>query len=92
MDSVKQFHLQDRSVEKPVGDSSGNGVASRPQEGMDCSQSVCVCVCVCARASVHFHIPFACLLGGCVTGHMHKSKGPVKRPELNPDYSERAVE
>lgn len=44
MDSVKQFHLQDRSVEKPVGDSSGNGVAFRLQEGTDCSQSVCVCV------------------------------------------------
>ena len=45
MDSVKQFHLQDRSGEKPVGDSSGNGVAFRQQEGMDCTQSVCVCVC-----------------------------------------------
>ena len=46
MDSVKQFHLQDRSGEKPAGDSSGNGVAFRQQEGMDCTQSVCVCVCV----------------------------------------------
>ena len=53
MDSVKQFHLQDRSVEKPVGDSSGDGVASRPQEGMDCSQSVCVCVCARKRALPH---------------------------------------
>ena len=78
MDSVKQFHLQDRSGEKPAGDSSGNGVAFRQQEGMDCTQSVCVCVCI--------HIPFACLLVGCVTGHMQKSKGPIKRPELNPDY------
>ena len=63
MDSVKQFHLQDRSGEKPAGDSSGNGVAFRQQEGMDCTQSVCVCVC----AST-YHLPvflWVVLLGIC---------------------------
>ena len=68
MDSVKQFHLQDRSVEKPVGDSSGNGVASRPQEGMDCSQSVCVCVCAQACTST-YHLPVflgVVSLGTCI--------------------------
>ena len=71
-------------MEKPVGDFSGNGVAFRQQEGMDCTQSVCVCVCV--SVCVCIHISFACLLGGCITAHMQKSKGPIKRPELNPDY------
>ena len=49
MDSARQFRLQDRSMEKPVGSSAGNGAASGLQEGMDCMQCVCVCVCVCAH-------------------------------------------
>ena len=47
-------------MEKPVGDFSGNGVAFRQQEGMDCTQSVCVCVCVCVCVSVcasTYHLP-----------------------------------
>ena len=85
MDSARQFRLQDRSMEKPVGSSAGNGAASGLQEGMDCMQCVCVCVCVCV------HILFACLRGGCVTGWWQRSEDLKIRPELIPD-SERAVE
>ena len=54
MDSARQFRLQDRSMEKPVGSSAGNGAASGLQEGMDCMQCVCVCVCVCTYYSPVF--------------------------------------
>ena len=69
MDSVKQFHLQDRSGEKPAGDSSGNGVAFRQQEEMDCTQSVCVCVC----AST-YHLPV--FLGVVLLGICKKVRAP----------------
>ena len=75
MDSVKQFHLQDRSGEKPVGDSSGNGVAFRQQEGMDCTQRVCVCVCVCVCAST-YHLPV--FLGVVLLGTCKKVRAPEK--------------
>lgn len=83
MGSARQFCLQDRSMEKPVGTSVGNGAASGLQEGMDCMQCACVFVCV--------YILFTCLHGGCVTGWWQRSEGPKIRPELIPD-SERAVE
>lgn len=85
MDSARLFCLQDRSVEKPVGTSVGNGAASGLQEGMDCMQCACVFACV------FVYILFTCLHGGCVTGWWQRSEVPKIRPELIPD-SERAVE
>lgn len=54
MGSARQFCLQDRSMEKPVGTSVGNGAASGLQEGMDCMQCTCVFVCVCTYYSPVF--------------------------------------